>query len=263
MARFDPNKYKILLIGVSQYPNDKLLHNLPNVKSNVKKLYKLFTNPHILGVPKNNIIVSLDEGKIEIERKLVHFFKYFVNSDEIAIIYYSGHGLVSPENLNVYLSTKDTSFELLEAESIEINYLRDLFNNIITQKKVLFIDACYSGKIHNNFNINEFSGGYIITSTTDSKPALYPNGKPKEPTYFTGEMVKILQKGLKHQKEFITVAEMYRELANKLKKKNLPVPVKSTNFRGHHIILAKNNFGKHHNSANSSLFARILSNFKR
>ncbi len=244
MQNIDTNKYKILLIGVSQYPNDRKLHNLPNVKSNIKNLYKIFSDPNYLGVPKKNIIVSLDEGKIEIERKLVKFFKHFVQNDDTAIIYYSGHGLISPENFKVYLSTKDTSFSLLEAESIDITQLSHLFNNIITDKKVLMIDACYSGQIHKKINFNEFSGGYIITSTSDNSPSLYPDKKPKYPTYFTGELIDILKKGLHNKKKYITVAEAYRELSKRLKRKKLPIPVKSTSTKGRHIILAKNRYGK-------------------
>ncbi len=255
---FNPQKYKILLIGVSQYPLDKKLPNLPNVKINIRKLYKLFTDPKILGVPKQNIILSLDQGKIEIERKLVYFFKHFVNYDDTAIIYYSGHGLVSPENLKVYLSTRDTTLKLLEAESIEINYLRDLFNNVITQRKVLMIDACYSGRIHSDFDINQFTGGYIITSTSENKPALYPNRKPKEPTYFTGEMIKILNRGLKNKKQYITVAELYREMVARLRRKKLPVPIKSTYNRGHYIIIARNVYGAKRRNNQKTLLSKFF-----
>ena len=256
--RINPEKYKILLIGVSQYPREKQLPNLPAVKTNVKRLYDIFTNSHILGVPRQNIILSIDENKIDIERKLVRFFKHFVNADDTAIIYYSGHGLVSPENLRVYLATKDTSFKLLEAESIEIGYLRSLFNSIITKKKVLFIDACYSGQIHNDFDVNSFTGGYIITSTSDNLPALYPRKAPKNPTYFTGEMIRILHKGLKNQKPYISVAELYREMTERLKKKNLPIPVKSTHSRGNHIIIAKNVYG-HRRKPNSNTLSNLIS----
>ncbi len=262
MHHIKPEKYKILLIGVSQYPREKRLSNLPNVKTNIKRLYNLFTDPRILGVPRQNIIVSIDEGKMEIERKLVRFFKHFVNADETAIIYYGGHGIVSAENLHVYLTTRDTTFKLLEAESIDVNYLRSLFNNIITKKKVLFIDACYSGQIHKDFDVNSFTGGYIITSTSENSPALYPK-KSKDPTYFTGEMIKILQKGLRNKKPYISVAELYKELVYRMKKKRLPAPVKSTHSRGNHIVIAKNVYGRRKKNTSKPLIAKIFDMFDR
>ncbi len=62
------------------------------------------------------------------------------------ILSFSGHGLMS-KNYDYYLSTYDTDFNSPEKNGLPYEMIESLMDSIPARKKIMLIDACYSGEI--------------------------------------------------------------------------------------------------------------------
>jgi hypothetical protein len=71
---------------------------------------------------------------------------YSLSEDDMVILSYSGHGLLSKE-LDYYLSTYDISFSDPAAKGLSYDALESLVDGIRPRKKLVMIDACHSGEL--------------------------------------------------------------------------------------------------------------------
>ncbi|HEY6064337.1 MAG TPA: caspase family protein, partial [Chitinophagaceae bacterium] len=62
------------------------------------------------------------------------------------IIAYSGHGLLS-KNFDYYLSTYNVNFSRPEVNGLLYDELENLLDSIPARKKLMLIDACFSGEV--------------------------------------------------------------------------------------------------------------------
>ncbi len=248
----DIKKTIILLIGVSEYPEDSAISSIPNIKINISELEKTFTNPEILGIERENIIFSLNESKINIERKLITASRLAKNQSFTLLVYYSGHGIISSEDFRLYLTTLHSTLDFLESDSIPIDTFRKVLTRSRAGRKIVILDACHSGQIHNAMNnlssqlsaeLKKFEGSYIITSASEDEPSLFPVDKPNEPTYFTAKFLEILQNGLNNGKPHCTLSEIFNEMVAYFRSKNgFPVPQQSSFQNIDEMNFVKNRF---------------------
>jgi WD40 repeat protein len=68
------------------------------------------------------------------------------NINDKVILSFSGHGLMS-ENFDYYLSSYDTDFKHPEKNGLPYDLIEGLMDSIPARKKLMLIDACYSGEI--------------------------------------------------------------------------------------------------------------------
>ncbi len=241
--------FHVLLIGASRYPRERGLRPIPNVEVNIRLLRQVLTDKNFMGVPKENIVISLNERKIDIEKRLKDLTKVATSPEDTLFIYYSGHGIISPTDFDLYLTTNETCFNYLEQSSLSI----DLFKKIVSQsnakRKIIVLDACHSGKLHNvmdsvqsaiNSVISKFEGTYILTSSSEDMPSLFPKNNPKKPTYFTAKFVSVIKNGVNNNKPYITLRDIYNEIKKDFAKKGLPEPIQSVYKNVDELIFAKN-----------------------
>lgn len=257
-------KFKIILIGNSKYPEDMSIKDVPNIQVNISLLKKAFINNNILGVPIDNITVLLNKTKIEIEKEMTNFVKN-TNIDDTVIFYYAGHGFISSENFNLYLSTKNSNLEHIESTSISIKRFNEIVINSFAKRKIIILDACHSGGVHNQLTnnksfiskeINKIEGCYVLSSSSEDEPSLYPINNNNLPTYFTGEILNTLYNGVDNSTSYLTIREVYKEVYNALHKMNLPLPKQSTKNNADDIAIALNNFN---NKINLNNYKSIIS----
>lgn len=193
------NNTQVLLIGVSRYYDDKNITSIPNVKKNIMLLTEAFLKNEVLSITENSLTISLNKTNTEIERNLIKVSRETDYNDTL-IVYYAGHGLMSNQDFNLYLTASNTTTDYLETDGINANRFREIIESSKASTKIIIIDACYSGGIHNyngtklfsmNSNSN-ISGTYIISSSSNEATSLYPVDSPKEPTFFTGEFLNVL-----------------------------------------------------------------------
>jgi len=246
----DTLRTKVLLIGVSEYVEDDTILDIPNIKQNIKLLKEVLLDENIMGIPKENITVSLNNTKKIIERKLIQASREAEDENYTLLVYYSGHGILSSENFKLYLTSKESSKSYLESDSININRFREIIANSRAASKVVILDACHSGQIHNAMNdftstlngeIKKFKGTYIMTSASEDKPSLFPHKNTNQPTYFTAKLIDVLKNGIDNGKPYISVRDIFNEIYNCFKKQEgLPLPQQSIFKDADSILISKN-----------------------
>lgn len=251
-GRFDinVNKTKVLLIGVSNYTDDRTIRNIPNVKENIRQLKSVFMDKEIVGIPKENIQTSVNETRKLVERKLKKLAMQADNSDFTIIVYYSGHGILSSENFKLYLTTRESTKEYLDTDSVDISKFRQIIASSRAKRKIIILDACHSGQIHNamsNFEskisseLKKFEGMYIMTSASEDDPSLYPHNETHHPTYFTAKLIDVLRNGIESEKPYLTIRDIYSEILNCFRnQKGLPLPQQSVFQNADEIMISLN-----------------------
>ncbi len=243
------NKFKVVLIGVSKFTEDSQIENVPNIELNINVLKQIFSEKSFFNIPPDNILVLLNENKVSIEKQLSTFAKD-TDPDDTLIVYFSGHGFVSTDDLSVYLSTVDSISSDIISTGISVQRLRDLVANSYAKRKIIILDACYSGAIHrtisdsSSYYINEknkFEGEFIVSSSSEDEHSMYSDSNENEPTYFTKELLNVLTYGLDNNKPYLTLNEIFNEVRDALGEKNLPIPQKTVISSIGDMPFARNN----------------------
>lgn len=242
-------KYYVLLIGVSEYYEDSSLTNIPNVEQNIVQMKHVLMDESILGIHESNIWISLNEDRSIVERKIIDLANKARNNDHTLLLYYSGHGLISPDDFKVYLATPVTKTGYIDIDSLPIEAIKKRLNNS-QARKIIILDACYSGSIHNTMNhassqisseLKSFEGTHIITSASQDSPSTFPVDNKNVPTYFTGELIKVIESGINGNSVYLTLNEIFNEVkASLAKKENIPAPQQSIYQNLHEMPFVKN-----------------------
>lgn len=250
MAGFDLHNTQALLIGTSKFPNDTSINDIPNVEINIELLKKVLTNTDLVGIPKENIVVSLNEDNKQIQKKLLNIAKATKSKKSTLLVYYSGHGIMSSNDYELYLTTTDTTTELLEIEGINIENFKKYIRQSYAGRKILILDCCHSGQIIGSMGdmsskiqseIMGFEGTYVMTSAAEDAPALFPQGHPELPTNFTGKLVDVIEHGVEDSEdEFCSLREIFNAIETDFIEKGLPRPQQSNFNTADQLIFAKN-----------------------
>lgn len=72
-------------------------------------------------------------------------------TDDIVIVYYSGHGEIDIPKAEAFFGTYDIDFTKPSVKGISINHLDELMNDIPSRNKAIFLDACHSGEIYRKY----------------------------------------------------------------------------------------------------------------
>lgn len=141
-------------IGIDQFENSQ--YNLAYSKKDIRDLAKAFALKY-----KNDLRIdtlfdkSVNNFSVNaLKEKLLHS-----QIDDIVVIAYSGHGLLSKQ-LDYYLSTYQVNFNAPEENGLPYEMLEGLLDNIPARKKLMLIDACHSGEVdkESQLQINATAG---------------------------------------------------------------------------------------------------------
>jgi hypothetical protein len=235
-TQIETNKTKVLLIGVTKFYDDNTIHAIPNVKRNIVLMKKMFLSNNVLNITEEDITVSLNETKTDIERKLIQVSREAKNHNFTLFVYYAGHGLLSIQNYKLYLTASNTTNQYLESDGIHISHFREIIESSRAGRKFIILDACHSGAVHNAMNttssqfqaeLNQFTGSYIMSSSSQNDSSRYSLENPNMPTYFTAEFLKVLQNGIVNNKPFLTLRDIFEEIQSSFRVNGLPMPQQS------------------------------------
>src|SRR6185295_14362120 len=99
----------------------------------------------------------------------------------------------------------------LESDGINIESFKKYIKRSLAARKIVILDCCHSGAIIGSMGeieskiqaeLNQFEGTYVITSSAEDEPSLFPVKSADEPTYFTGKLVDIVNEGLDIDNQF-------------------------------------------------------------
>lgn len=143
-----PLEIRALIIGVGkhQFGADK---NLQYPAKDAAAFYDFITSPEGLAADPKNVRVLVDENATR--EAILGAMRDMMNSgnrSDVFFLYFSGHGQAVDNGQEYYFFTHDTRSEDQDAivrTALSRSEVRARLSNGKVRKKVLFLDACYSG----------------------------------------------------------------------------------------------------------------------
>lgn len=137
-----PNLY-IVAIGVSEYKNYPEA-NLKYAAKDAEDLVKSFSLSPLYNKVYRYILtnkLAYRDTILKIKGQLMRS-----NVDDQVILSYSGHGVLN-DSSNFYFCTSEVDTNKLRSTAVSFDEMEGLLDGIPSLKKLLLIDACYSGEI--------------------------------------------------------------------------------------------------------------------
>jgi hypothetical protein len=192
---------KALVVGINDYPNAPLRGcvNDANAMSNV-------FGAHGDGAPNFGIkLITSPSEAITRSRLRAEIEALFSGDPDIALLYFSGHGLIT--SLGGFIVTTD--FKKYD-EGVSMDDILNFANHSKAKDKVIILDCCHSGAFGSptttGSNVAQLSEGLsVLTASGDSESALEINGSG----VFTALVVSALQGGAADLRGHITPGSIY------------------------------------------------------
>jgi SpoVK/Ycf46/Vps4 family AAA+-type ATPase len=240
----DPQRSRVVLIGTSNYEDDKL-PGLAAVSKSIGDLAATLTDPVHGLVPADHCIVLADEGDIRLVGRRLRLAAR--QAEDLLLVYYSGHGLIGARRHDLYLALPDS--ELIEPEfnSLEYDKLRSAVLDSPAAAKIIILDCCFSGRVVTDTMADpisevvgqaEVDGTYVLVSAPRDEVALVLPGE--EHTAFTGRLLRLLHDGVPGGPELLTIDYLYRQLLARMQAEGLPYPHKRGTDSAELLALARN-----------------------
>ncbi len=246
----ETGKYVVLLIGASRYQTNKY-SDILNVETNIEEMKNIFLDKRYIGVREKNLFISLNEDSKAVEHQITDACRAAKNSDYTLFVYYSGHGIINPDNYKLYFATSTMDVNYLDSEAIEAKTILDKISRSAAARKIFVVDACHSGGIHNTMGdtseatlMKNYEGVHYVSACDEDSTALFNRRKPDEPTYFTGALVSRIKSGMEISSPELTLREIVDDIISDFRYKNLPVPQQSCILNADKMPFAHNIKGK-------------------
>ena len=149
------DKIYAVVIGIGDY-QDPDISRLKYTHADAKAFANLLTDPERCGIPQDQIKVLLDEEAncYNIKDSISDWLLHNATEDSTAVIFFAGHGGSEPsrrqgatEASEKFLLPWDTKLKNLYASAISCLSFNDLLDRVHVKRKVIFMDACYSGGV--------------------------------------------------------------------------------------------------------------------
>ena len=209
-----------VVIGVSHY-KDGRIPNLNFADRDAEAVRAFLLDPNGGGVSPANLRFLVNENATFTNMwSALHDFLIKPGPDDLAIVYFAGHGSADPNRReNYYLLGYDTALDHMGGTAVGMWELIDSFKRNLQANVVSFVDACHSGAVGqalpNISNERWIEGGYgphraIITASRTNESSREDTRWGGGHGVFTYFLLKGLQgeAGVKHDHQ-IYVGELF------------------------------------------------------
>lgn len=190
----------VLAVGVSDYPGTRNDLRLPtNDATAIIDLYKNNSSA------TTKLLLNEDATYIAITNAAKSLYKS-AGPEDIVVFYFSGHG--QPSGFNAY------------DKPLDYGTLKEIFANCQAKHKMIFADACFSGKLRD-------AKDKSTSSTKDIDVMLFLSSRHNEASierpqmvngFFTACLLKCLKGGADiDRNRIITAKELYQEVSRGVK----------------------------------------------
>lgn len=224
----DPERSRVLLLGTTRYADPKL-PKLTVVRKTIDDLALSLTDPTYGVVPQKHCTTLVDEGDLRLLGRQLR--SIVQQAEDLLLVYYTGHGLVSSKRHELYLALPDSDWTDPEFNSLEYDKLRRAVLDSPASTKVVILDCCFSGRVVTETMAGpvtemlgqiEVDGTYVLTSSQREEVALVLPSE--EHTAFTGRLIRLLREGLVGGPELLSIDDIYKQLLVTMKSEGLPTP---------------------------------------
>lgn len=193
---------KALMVGINDYafaPLTGCVHDATEVETMLSKNGD--DSPNFSTRRMDSTLKKIDRALLK--KEICHLFS---NSVDIALFYFSGHGVITP--FGGYLVTQDC---VKYDEGISMHDLMEIANSSPAQNKIIILDCCYSGeigsiKINNDVSASLiYPGVSILTACGPIESAVEINGQG----VFTNLLLEALRGGCADLLGHITPGNIY------------------------------------------------------
>jgi hypothetical protein len=117
----DPTRSRALLIGAEVFPNAAGLDNLPSVPRGIKALRNILIDKRRGGLDRSacRTMINPSEPR-QVARALLQCAE---EAEDCLFVYYSGHGVPSPDDGSLLLAIKKTDRHLLPYTAVPIDWV--------------------------------------------------------------------------------------------------------------------------------------------
>ncbi|MFG2927226.1 caspase family protein [Streptomyces achromogenes] len=243
----DSEKSRIVLIGSSRYGSTEL-PDVPAIENNVAALFDTFTaKPTGIITPENCTTLLNPEDQSSVGELVTSASE---EAEDLLLIYYAGHGLLSSARHELFLSTTNTSPGLrLPFTGVDYSHIRDACMQSSARTRVVILDCCYSGRAISGalsasesdaifFNQVQVAGTYVLAASPGHGVAKVHPGHPF--TAFTGELLRILRQGISGAESLLTLNSIYKHLQSSLRASGNPIPQQQITENADVMALARN-----------------------
>lgn len=129
-----------LVIGNSRYDDPKLAQ-LKTPEADTRELAKVLRKKSIGNF--DEVISLLDQTEAK-TRRAISAFLANKKPDELVLLYFSGHGVLDGRG-NLFLASKDTEYDSLNATAISSSFLSYEMDVCRSRRQILILDCCNSG----------------------------------------------------------------------------------------------------------------------
>lgn len=196
-----------LLIGISEYEG---LSRLPGTQEDIQSMRRVLENPEVGGF--DQVKVLSNPNRIQIEEEIESLFMDNRSSDDLILLYFSGHG-VRGDNGTLYFAScgtkKNLQGRIRTGTATSSNVLKQYMSDSRSKRQVLILDCCFSGAFANDMkaktaeaktagdivDIKAQLGGegrVVLTSST----ALQHSYEKEEGSIYTYYLVQGLETGV-------------------------------------------------------------------
>ncbi len=203
------------------------------------------TNPAVWGLPEQNCVVLYQP--ISTQAVLDGVDQVSGEATDTLVVYFSGHGLVDPEDdEELLLALPNSDIKRAYRTAVPYAWLRRELRAAKARRKVVILDCCYSGRAlgwmgdeQNELGSRaEIEGTCVLTAAARTRRALAPPGERF--TAFTGELITTLNDGIARGPQLLDMDTVYQHLAARLRAKNMPTPQRGELDNGGNIVIAVN-----------------------
>ncbi|MFE5330776.1 NACHT domain-containing protein [Embleya sp. NPDC056575] len=241
-APHDPRGSRVVLVGAHTFEH---LTPLPAVARNLSRLRELLTDPELWGLPAENCVVI--EQPDHRDLVLDALTDATAAATDLVLLYYAGHGLVSPDSEDLLLSLPRCRPER-PYTALPFQEIRDVLRSARrVPAKAVLLDCCFAGRAltgamgPEDARLTELSrveGSYVLAAAAATRQAIAPVGG--QYTAFTGQLIDVLEHGIPGGPKTLDLATVHTHLHRILPELGFPRPRQRNEDQGARIVLGWN-----------------------
>ncbi|OPC78988.1 hypothetical protein B4N89_33300 [Embleya scabrispora] len=241
-APHDPRGSRVVLVGAHTFEH---LTPLPAVARNLSRLRELLTDPEVWGLPPENCVVI--EQPDHRDLVLDALTDATAAATDLVLLYYAGHGLVSPDSEDLLLSLPRCRPER-PYTALPFQEIRDVLRAARrVPAKAVLLDCCFAGRAlagamgPDDERLTELSrveGSYVLAAASATRQAIAPVGG--QYTAFTGQLIDVLENGVPGGPKTLDLATVHAHLHRILPELGFPRPRQRNEDQGARIVLGWN-----------------------